>query len=219
MSIQSCGRSANAFSTTRSSAEQVVTSTPGAYPYGVARSMTRSSVRQPAQRDVERYAVGCLHEEHASVKRKLTCVRDPRLVVGEDRIDEPFFAAKASQDRQVHIARLTRLAPPLGGQAADDAATPFADATKRLDLDGGREQRVHRCVRPCMRSCIATSPDHSRRCGDTGTRQAACSRRSVARRAARSSRARSSRQRSSSSRRPVSTQFRTYARSASVAMA
>ena len=112
------------------------------------------------ERDVERNPARGLDEQNPTVEREPNAHPAGVRVVSEDGIDELFFAAETCKQRQIDVAGLAGFAPPLRGEAADDAALPTATGAQCLDLDGDEKEGVHGAKRACTRSCQSTNPDH-----------------------------------------------------------
>jgi hypothetical protein len=62
---------------------------------------------------------------------------------GEQLVDVSRFLAKAGQQRAIDVQCQPGFAPSLDGEAADETKAPSARLEKPLELERGREQRVH----------------------------------------------------------------------------
>ena len=103
MSSQSRGRSANAFSTTRSSAEQVRRVRPGKK---FERSRTCHELLfkwNGAERHVDADARARGQQQHAIAQGELGGVRHAGRIPLQQAIDEPPFVAETRQQREVDI--------------------------------------------------------------------------------------------------------------------
>src|SRR5437762_1731974 len=76
----------------------------------------------------------------------------------EEGIDEDRLVAEPGQEGEVDVAGEPRFAPPLYGEATDEAVAPAGGDQDALDLIGGGEQTVQRRARAKMR-CCSTRPD------------------------------------------------------------
>jgi hypothetical protein len=65
-----------------------------------------------------------------------------RRVSLEQRIDERRFATEPRQESHVDVSRLTRRAPPLYCETADNGTLPAALCAEALDVSRRLEQRV-----------------------------------------------------------------------------
>jgi len=58
-------------------------------------------------------------------------------------LNEGLLAAKAGQQREIHVDGLARLAPALQGRPADEPETPLLRLTDGLKLSGGSDDFHH----------------------------------------------------------------------------
>ena len=100
-------------------------------------------VRQRAERNVERNPIGCFYEQDTPFEGKATGLWNPRRILEQDGVDKRRLTSDTGEQREIDIACLPRFAPPLHGEAADDATSPTAGGAERLDAGGRRKESIH----------------------------------------------------------------------------
>jgi hypothetical protein len=83
----------------------------------LARLTQRCSKSSAIDRDSRR----ALHQDHASLERKIPRVRHSRRESSENPVDRPGLGAQGAQQCQIDVAGESRLAPALQRDAADEA--------------------------------------------------------------------------------------------------
>ena len=157
---QSMSRPANAFRTTRSSAEQVRRTQASGRRRSPSRA--RSGALRRGGRPAPRRGDTLLLASISSTRRESASSRAPSTRAskrGEQGVHEALFVAEAGEQRQVGIGRRSRLPPARHDDAADEAEAPALRETEGLELDRGFEDRAQRGCRRRNRSCCWRRPD------------------------------------------------------------
>ncbi len=68
---------------------------------------------------------------------------NPRLEVAQQLADVGFLPAETGQQRQIDVNGLSRLAPALQSQSADEAELPALALANRLQFSGGLDNFIH----------------------------------------------------------------------------
>ena len=124
-SSQSRGRSANALSVMRSSAEHVRRTKPGKNSNGVALAIEPFLERNRPESNVDSYSAVRRQQQHAVAQRKFSRVLNSGRIVPQQNVNEACLSlAESRQQCEINILRHARTAPSLQCQAADEAEAP-----------------------------------------------------------------------------------------------
>ena len=114
--------------------------------------------REPGQRDIYRDSRWPTQKQHTILQGETACVVDTRFKFREQYLNVAIFATESDKQREVNVARKSRLAPANDGNAANETRSPLSHPNEVLQVCGLLNELVQRTNRPKSR-CCSTSPE------------------------------------------------------------